>query len=149
MPIYEYLCQNCNGIFEKLRSVRESSEPMPCPVCDRDANRIMPTSINAFTMRDGIPRSIPDRGTYWHLGHEVSKPITGEGVAWEHPEVNKPKPEPVLAKGDQDDKDEFARLKGKFVQDLRDSGEVIAYGKNGEPAVSPPGVAEPRTPSDV
>ena len=49
----------------------------------------------------------------------------------------------------QYDKDEFARLKGKFVQDLRDSGEVIAYGKNGEPAVSPPGVAEPRTPSDV
>src|SRR5262245_36537227 len=148
MPLYEYYCKHCNGIFENLRSMRESSEPMPCPVCDRDADRIMPTSINAYTMRDGLPRSIPDRGTYWHLGKEVQNPIRGEGVAWEHPEINKPKPEPVLTRGESDDKAEYDRLKGQYVEDLKDSGEVIPMGRHGEPAVRVPGVEEPRLPTN-
>ena len=28
-------------------------------------------------MREGYPRAIPDRGTYWHLGKEVKRPVTG------------------------------------------------------------------------
>ena len=72
MPIYEYLCQPCNGIFEELRPIRESSEPVPCPQCFKDANRIMPTSFAAFVYRDGYPRRIPDDGKFYHLGHKVS-----------------------------------------------------------------------------
>jgi putative FmdB family regulatory protein len=113
MPVYEYLCQHCNGIFEVLRSRRESSEPAPCPVCDRDAQRIMPSSFAAFTVRDGLPRRIPDRGTYWHLGKEVKKPITGEGVAWEHPEINRPKPPRTLSKRERGDVAEYERLKDR------------------------------------
>jgi len=29
------------------------------------------SSFMAFTYRDGYPRRIPDKGTYWHLGKEV------------------------------------------------------------------------------
>lgn len=100
MPLYEYYCQKCNGIFEELRSMRDSSEAVPCPQCYKDAERIMPTSFAAFTFRDGYPRRIPDDGTYYHLGKKVTKRIT-RGRPNEHPEVNKPKPKPKKAKGEK------------------------------------------------
>ena len=99
MPLYEYFCEPCNGIFEELRPMREATEPVPCPECFKDAPRIMPTSFSAFTFRDGYPRRIPDDGKFYHLGQKVSKPITG-GRPNEHPEINKPEPEPTRAKGD-------------------------------------------------
>jgi len=33
MPLYEYFCEPCNGIFEELRPIREASDPVPCPEC--------------------------------------------------------------------------------------------------------------------
>jgi putative FmdB family regulatory protein len=146
MPIYEYFCEHCNGIFEELRSMRESSEPAPCPVCDREAPRIMPTSFAAFTFRDGIARRIPDRGTYWHLGKEVQKPITGTGVAWEHPEINKPNPPRTMSKGESEDVAEHERLKDRQLKELKDAGEVVSLGRDGKPNVVVPGVEEPRVP---
>lgn len=145
MPLYEYFCESCNGVFEVLRSMRESSDPAPCPECDREAGRL-PSAFAAFTFRDGIPRSIPDRGTYWHLGKEVSKPITGEGTAWEHPEINKPKPKPGLSKGDADDIAEFDRIKERYIGELKDAGTVLPLGKDGKPAVGVPGLTEPKRP---
>src|SRR3990172_6724235 len=68
MPLYEYYCKSCDGVFETIRQIAQASSPAPCPVCSKKAQRIPPTSFNAFTMRDGYPRRIPDRGTYWHLG---------------------------------------------------------------------------------
>ena len=58
MPLYEYYCESCDGVFETLRSIREASEPSPCPLCDRDGMRIMPTSFAAFTFRDGMARRL-------------------------------------------------------------------------------------------
>jgi hypothetical protein len=51
-------------------------------------------------MREGYPRAIPDRGTYYHLGKEVKKPITGPTRMNEHPEINKPQPKPRKSKGE-------------------------------------------------
>ena len=31
MPVYEYYCEPCNGVFELLRPARESSKAQPCP----------------------------------------------------------------------------------------------------------------------
>lgn len=109
MPLYEYYCDPCNGVFEALRSIKESSEPAPCPVCSRESPRMMPTSFAAFTYRDGYPRRIPDKGTYWHLGKEVKNLISGPVRPNEHPEINKPEPAPVPAKGDLADHRERAR----------------------------------------
>ncbi len=100
MPIYEYYCESCDGVFEALRPMREASYPWPCPQCSREAQRIMPTSFNAFTFRDGYPRRIPDRGTYWHLGQEVKTLNTGGVPANEHPELYKPPRPPRKAKGE-------------------------------------------------
>ena len=113
MPLYEFFCQPCDGVFEVLRSIREAGEPAPCPVCNRDAKRIMPTSFNAFTFRDGYPRRIPDKGTYWHLGKEVKNLVTGPTRPNEHPEINKPVPPPAPSKGDLADRAEAARMQGQ------------------------------------
>lgn len=80
MPLYEYYCEQCNGIFELLRPVRESGDPQPCPVCDRDSKRIMPTEINAFVMRGGLPRRIPDQGLFWTLKGQTTEPEKGKDM---------------------------------------------------------------------
>ena len=99
MPLYEYYCQSCNGIFESIRPMREASFPVPCPECNRDAPRIM-SSFNAFTFRDGYPRRLPDKGTFWHMGKEVKKLATR--MRWyDHPETTEPKPAPRPAKGER------------------------------------------------
>ncbi len=100
MPLYEYYCEPCHGVFEELRPMREAGEAVPCPECYEDADRIMPTSFAAFTFRDGYPRKIPDDGTYWHLGQKVSKRVTG-GRPNEHPEINKPTPKKRLTRGER------------------------------------------------
>lgn len=86
MPVYEYLCEDCEGVFEAVRPMKQANEPEPCPVCDAEGVRVMPSSFTAFVMRKGYPRRIPDRGTYWHLGHEVSY-LPKKAEPNEHPEV--------------------------------------------------------------
>lgn len=100
MPLYEYYCTPCNGIFEELRPMREASDPVPCPQCYKDAARIMPTSFAAFTFREGYPRRIPDDGTYYHLGTKVKKMVK-QARPNEHPEVNKKRPPKPLTKGEK------------------------------------------------
>lgn len=94
MPVYEYYCEPCNGVFELLRPAREASQAQPCPQCDDDAKRIISQEWSAFIFREGSPRRLPDTGGYWHMGKRVSKPLTGsaEGSALRHPELEEPKP---------------------------------------------------------
>ncbi len=98
MPLYEYYCRDCNGVFELLRPAREASKTQPCPDCDEDSERIMSREWAAFVFRDGYPRRIPDDGTFWHLGKKVSQPITGPSDGYTHPELKKPDeiPEPTV-----------------------------------------------------
>lgn len=59
MPIYEYYCEDCDKRFEALRPIREAGEPVPCPACAREAQRIMPTSFAAMSWRQGYPQRVP------------------------------------------------------------------------------------------
>lgn len=102
MPLYEYFCQSCNGVFEELHPIREATDPVPCPQCFKDAGRIMPTSFSAFTFRDGYPRRIPDDGKFYHLGKKVSRMITSARPN-EHPEINKPEPKKVRSTGEKEE----------------------------------------------
>jgi putative FmdB family regulatory protein len=138
MPLYEYYCENCEGVFESLRAMREASEPAPCPLCDRDARRIMPTSFSAFTFRDGMPRRIPDRGTYWHYNKEVKHPNTGGVPAGEHPELYKPEPKPVRTRGDLEEERDIDYYKQKHAKRMKDSDLGAApMGPDGKPLLSP------------
>lgn len=87
MPVYEYYCADCHGVFELVKPVSRAADPQPCPVCDAESPRIMPTSFNAFMMRDGVPRRIPDRGKFWHYGEEVDAPIGQTIQMGEHPQL--------------------------------------------------------------
>ncbi len=122
MPLYEYYCEHCDGIFETIRPMREASDPVPCPACDREGQRIMPTTFTAFTFREGYPRRLPDKGTYWHLGKEVKSRIKGPFRPWEHPEINKPKPPPRKSKGDVSAAREQLDAQRKEEQRMRASG---------------------------
>ncbi len=33
MPLYEYRCEECGEVFEKLVSLSKRNEPVPCPKC--------------------------------------------------------------------------------------------------------------------
>ena len=129
MPLYEYYCEPCDGIFEAIRQMREASQPVPCPVCNCDGERIM-SSFNAFTFRDGYPRRIPDKGTYWHMGKEVKSRAT-RMKGWEHPELAKPKPRPRPTRG------ETTVMRDKRVLQRQDAGYRNRWGidKDGFPTV--------------
>lgn len=54
MPIYEYRCQNCDKVFEKIeRSFEEHTEP--CPACGGESQRII--SNTSFVLK----------GTGWYV----------------------------------------------------------------------------------
>ncbi len=54
MPIYEYVCPDCERPFEKLvrggRKVRE--RPMPCPTCGQESHRKKVTLVAAVGASD-------------------------------------------------------------------------------------------------
>jgi putative FmdB family regulatory protein len=33
MPIYEYLCQKCGKVFEKIQKMNEGGNSLSCPYC--------------------------------------------------------------------------------------------------------------------
>jgi putative FmdB family regulatory protein len=129
MPVYEFYCKHCDGVFESLKPIRLSSEPSPCPVCERESERMMTTSFAAFTYRDGYPRRIPDKGTYWHLGKEVKNLISGPVRPNEHPEINKPEPAPKPLKGDvEETRDRMrAEVAAKVAEETERQAAIQAY----------------------
>jgi len=91
MPLYEYFCADCNGVFELLRPARQASLDQPCPECDADAKRIVSREFATFIYRDGYARRIPDDGSYYHFGKRVTTMMTG-GDGFTHPELDPPEP---------------------------------------------------------
>ena len=91
MPLYEYFCADCNGVFELLRPARQASIDQPCPECDADAKRIVSREFATFIYRDGYARRIPDDGSYYHFGKRVTSMLTG-GDGFTHPELDPPEP---------------------------------------------------------
>ena len=68
------------------------------PRGDGASGRLMPTEFAAFTFRDGYPRRLPDKGTYWRLGKEVSSPVSQRAHAFQHADMHKkPRPRPPSA----------------------------------------------------
>src|SRR3546814_235100 len=125
MPIYVYFCDDCQGLFELLRPARQSAQPQPCPQCDADARRIMSTEFQAFTLRKGAYRRLPDRGTYWHYDREVSTPIRTSAPAGEHPELRRKKLRPDRPPTVE----EREAFEAKVVQRLEAEAESLASGR--------------------
>ena len=136
MPLYEYYCDDCNGVFELLRTVRQAGDDQPCPECDGDSKRIISREFAAFIFRDGMARRLPDRGTFWHLGQEVARPITGPTSGINHPDlVNKrPADAPNLEELEffeyrQEVKRDWSRERGAMVNDTQIEDQDRAFKK--------------------
>lgn len=125
MPIYEYYCPDCHGVFEQLRAVRDAQDSAPCPECDTDANRILSTDLQIFTLRDGYPRRLPDRGTFWHLGKEVASPVTGAVQSGDHQDLVHDKYGPPKVPTTEE-REAFAE---KIEKRLEHEAESIASGR--------------------
>ena len=138
MPLYEYYCTSCDGVFEELRAMRECSEPQPCPLCDHDSQRIMPTTFSAFTFRDGMPRRIPDDFKYWHHdGRKTSKMNTGGVPMNAKPELYKPPPRARATRAQREEMQEINHLNGRHMKMMAESGAPVAIGQDGRPLLSP------------
>ncbi len=48
MPLYEYLCQDCNARFTKLRPVAERSLPTRCPFCSSERTEPVISRVSAL-----------------------------------------------------------------------------------------------------
>ena len=129
MPVYEFYCKRCDGVFEAIRQIAQASQPAPCPECGKKAERIPPTSFAAFTMREGYPRAIPDRGTYYHLGKEVKTKITGPTRMNEHPELAKPRRPRTKSKGFREIEADKAHAKKKEEAYRRKEGMPVYIDK--------------------
>lgn len=51
MPIYEYVCPECDLKFEKLRPLSQADTSTPCPRCQQPARRVM-SRFASFTKGD-------------------------------------------------------------------------------------------------
>ena len=59
MPLYEYICEKCDKVFEALRSMRDSEKPTACPKCSASSDRIMPTTFASMAHKAGWAHRVP------------------------------------------------------------------------------------------
>jgi len=59
VPLYEYYCDNCDKVFDSLQPISRSDQPVACPKCGRDADRIMPTTFATMSRRKGLRERVP------------------------------------------------------------------------------------------
>ncbi len=63
MPIYEYVCPECNTKFELLRSFSQADEAAECPNCEKNASRTV-SACAAFSKDDsGLVTSVAGAGS--------------------------------------------------------------------------------------
>ncbi len=54
MPIYEYVCSDCNLKFELLRPLSQAGEAASCPHCQQSAERVLSTFACFSTDESGL-----------------------------------------------------------------------------------------------
>ncbi len=53
MPLYEYVCKDCNAHFEVRRSMKEIDNPTACPHCQGEHVTRQISKVLAFSHGDG------------------------------------------------------------------------------------------------
>jgi putative FmdB family regulatory protein len=63
MPIYEYVCPECDSKFELLRPLSQADEEASCPSCHKPARRKLSTFACFSTSDSGVPTRIAGTGS--------------------------------------------------------------------------------------
>jgi putative FmdB family regulatory protein len=58
MPIYEYVCSECDSKFEQMRPLSQSGQNAECPKCHKPAKRKMSPFAAFTTSAGGVPQSV-------------------------------------------------------------------------------------------
>jgi len=58
MPIYEYVCKDCQTKFELIRPISKSDEAATCPECNNSAERVLSLFACFSSDANGIPYSV-------------------------------------------------------------------------------------------
>jgi putative FmdB family regulatory protein len=62
MPIYEYICTECNNKFELMRPISQSGSDADCPKCKKKARRALSTFCCVSTNESGVSAPIAGAG---------------------------------------------------------------------------------------
>ena len=62
MPIYEYICSECETQFEQMRPLSQSGQPGVCPRCHKPARRKMSTFAAFSESPGGVPKTVAGTG---------------------------------------------------------------------------------------
>jgi putative FmdB family regulatory protein len=62
MPIYEYVCPECDTTFEKMRPLSQSDEPCECPSCKAAARRKLSVFAAFSQSMGGVAKAVPGAG---------------------------------------------------------------------------------------
>ena len=63
MPIYEYVCSECDAKFEILRPLSQANKGADCPHCHKTARRKMSTFACFSTSDAGVATRIAGTGS--------------------------------------------------------------------------------------
>jgi len=63
MPIYEYVCSECDSEFEMLRPLSQADKEASCPHCHKPARRKLSTFACFSTNDSGVPAPIAGTGS--------------------------------------------------------------------------------------
>lgn len=62
MPLYEYFCSSCQGVFESLRPAKEADEPVTCPSCQHDSSQRILSLFANSVKTNGVGSPLPAGG---------------------------------------------------------------------------------------
>jgi putative FmdB family regulatory protein len=51
MPIYSYHCEQCDEVYENMRSIKQRDVKLICPQCKESCSRIL--DLSAFQLKGG------------------------------------------------------------------------------------------------
>lgn len=84
MPVYEYVCEDCEQGLERLLPMAQADEPGPCPACDgalrRRFSRVAVKYTSwGFSSTDGLVPERPGRGDYREVAERAERISEGDG----------------------------------------------------------------------
>jgi putative FmdB family regulatory protein len=64
MPIYEYICSECDAKFEQMRPLSQSDKAAECPTCHKPARRKISAFACFSATAGGASKTIAGTGSH-------------------------------------------------------------------------------------
>lgn len=101
MPAYSYICDNCNGLFEMVSSIREYSESPKCEYCN-SKNTHRNYDIDMLTLFSSVRKGDTELKTLGDLAMRNTERMSSDEKAYlkhKHNDYKENKPDAPLPAG--------------------------------------------------